>query len=67
MTTMGHVLLFLPYTLFRERSPLQLIVGGSVTVWLVSCFTSLDLNDSLRTKITYFLYRSNPVWRPAIQ
>jgi len=47
-----------------------LTVGGSITVRLVSSFTSLDLADLLHTKTTYVLFGSSPVllnWRPAVQ
>ena len=47
-----------------------LTVGGSITVQLVSSFTSLESTGSLHTKTTYFLCRPSPVlsnWRPAVQ
>ena len=51
----------------RQRT---LTVGRSISVQLVSSFTSLDSTGSLYTKTTYFLCRSSPVLlnrRPGVQ
>ena len=45
-------------------------ISGSITLQLVSSFTSLDSTASLYTKTTYFLCWSSPVllnWRPAVK
>ena len=49
---------------------MTLTIGGSITVWLVSSFTSLHSAAALHTKTAYVLPRSSPVllnWRPAVQ
>ena len=53
----------------QELDQTALTVGGSITLRLVSRFTSLDSAASLIQK-TYSLHWSSPVllnWRPAVQ